>query len=125
MRKLLEVLHALVDQGNTVVVIEHNLEVIKTADWVLDLGPEGGEGGGRLVVEGTPEDVAANPASHTGRFLRPAAAGGGAAEDGVGRCKAVADRKDACCSLSLRARAAKRTKPGVTERPSAPSRPTF
>ena len=70
-RKLLEVLHALVEQGNTVVVIEHNLEVIKTADWVLDLGPEGGEGGGRLVVEGTPEDVAACSGSHTGRFLRP------------------------------------------------------
>ena len=70
-RKLMEVLHALVDQGNTVVVIEHNLEVIKTADWVLDLGPEGGEGGGRIVAEGTPEQVAANPASHTGRFLRP------------------------------------------------------
>jgi len=70
-RKLLEVLHALVDQGNTVVVIEHNLEVIKTADWVLDLGPEGGEGGGRLVAEGTPEDIAAVPESHTGRFLAP------------------------------------------------------
>ena len=70
-RKLLEVLHALVDHGNTVVVIEHNLEVIKTADWVLDLGPEGGEGGGRIVAEGTPEAIAANPASHTGRFLRP------------------------------------------------------
>ena len=70
-RKLLEVLHALVDQGNTVLVIEHNLEVIKTADWVLDLGPEGGEGGGRLVVEGTPEEVAACPASYTGRFLAP------------------------------------------------------
>jgi len=69
-RKLLEVLHALVEQGNTVVVIEHNLEVIKTADWVLDLGPEGGEGGGRVVAEGTPEDVAANEASHTGHFLR-------------------------------------------------------
>jgi excinuclease ABC subunit A len=70
-RKLLEVLHALVETGNTVVVIEHNLEVIKTADWILDLGPEGGEGGGRLVAEGTPEEVAANPASHTGRFLAP------------------------------------------------------
>ncbi len=69
-RKLLEVLHALVEQGNTVVVIEHNLEVIKTADWVLDLGPEGGEGGGCVVAVGTPEDVAANPASHTGHFLR-------------------------------------------------------
>ncbi len=70
-RKLLEVLHALVDQGNTVVVIEHNLEVIKTADWVIDLGPEGGDGGGRIVAEGTPEAVAATPGSHTGRFLAP------------------------------------------------------
>ncbi len=70
-RKLLEVLHALVDQGNSVVVIEHNLEVIKTADWVLDLGPEGGDGGGRIVAEGTPEDIVANPESHTGRFLAP------------------------------------------------------
>jgi excinuclease ABC subunit A len=70
-RKLLEVLHALVDQGNTVVVIEHNLEVIKTADWILDLGPEGGDGGGRIVAEGTPEMIAASPDSHTGRFLAP------------------------------------------------------
>ena len=70
-RKLLEVLHALVDQGNSVVVIEHNLEVIKTADWVLDLGPEGGDGGGRIVAAGTPEAVAANPASHTGAYLVP------------------------------------------------------
>jgi excinuclease ABC subunit A len=70
-RKLLEVLHALVEQGNTVVVIEHNLEVIKTADWVLDLGPEGGDGGGRIVAQGTPEDIAADPDSHTGRFLAP------------------------------------------------------
>ncbi len=71
MRKLLEVLHALVETGNTVVVIEHNLDVIKTADWVIDLGPEGGEGGGRMVAEGTPEDVAAVAESHTGRFLAP------------------------------------------------------
>ncbi|NHN85050.1 excinuclease ABC subunit UvrA [Acetobacter musti] len=70
-RKLLEVLHALVDQGNTVVVIEHNLEVIKTADWILDVGPEGGDGGGRIVAAGTPEDIAACPESHTGRFLKP------------------------------------------------------
>ncbi|WPB84258.1 excinuclease ABC subunit UvrA [Sediminicoccus rosea] len=70
-RKLLDVLHALVNTGNTVVVIEHNLEVIKTADWVLDLGPEGGEGGGRIVASGTPEEIAANPESHTGRFLQP------------------------------------------------------
>jgi excinuclease ABC subunit A len=67
---LLKVLHALRDAGNTIVVIEHNLDVIKTADWVLDMGPEGGAGGGTLVVAGTPEDVAACAASHTGRFLR-------------------------------------------------------
>ncbi len=70
-RKLLEVLHELVDNGNTVVVIEHNLDVIKTADWIIDIGPEGGEGGGRVVATGTPEDVAAVPESHTGRFLAP------------------------------------------------------
>jgi excinuclease ABC subunit A len=64
------VLHSLVDKGNTVVVIEHNLDVIKTADWVLDMGPEGGSGGGELVAEGTPEQIAAVQASHTGEFLR-------------------------------------------------------
>ena len=68
---LLKVLHRLRDHGNTVVVIEHNLDVIKTADWVVDLGPEGGDGGGRVVAQGTPEDVAATPASFTGQFLRP------------------------------------------------------
>ena len=70
-RKLLEVLHHLVDQGNTVVVIEHNLDVIKTADWIIDIGPEGGDGGGRIVAEGTPEDVAGVLESHTGRYLAP------------------------------------------------------
>ena len=69
-RKLLEVLHELVDQGNTVVVIEHNLDVIKTADWIIDLGPEGGDGGGRIVAAGTPEEVAEVEESHTGRYLR-------------------------------------------------------
>ena len=69
-RKLLEVLHALVEAGNTMVVIEHNLEVIKTADWVIDLGPEGGDGGGRIVAEGTPEAVAKVAASYTGQYLR-------------------------------------------------------
>ena len=59
----------LVDQGNSVLVIEHNLEVVKTADWLIDLGPEGGSGGGSIVAEGTPEEVAAVPESHTGRFL--------------------------------------------------------
>jgi excinuclease ABC subunit A len=70
-RKLLEVLHALVESGNTVLVIEHNLEVIKTADWLIDLGPEGGDGGGRIVATGTPDEVAQAPESHTGRYLRP------------------------------------------------------
>ena len=68
-KKLLEVLHELVDQANTVVVIEHNLDVIKTADWILDFGPEGGDGGGEIVAVGSPETVAANPRSWTGRFL--------------------------------------------------------
>ena len=70
-RKLLEVLHELVDQGNTVVVIEHNLDVIKTADWIIDIGPEGGDGGGEIVATGTPEDVAKVERSHTGRYLAP------------------------------------------------------
>ena len=68
--RLLSVLHSLVDRGNTMVIIEHNLDVIKTADWLIDLGPEGGEEGGLIVAEGTPEEIAKNPASHTGRFLR-------------------------------------------------------
>jgi excinuclease ABC subunit A len=68
---LLGVLHRLRDDGNTVVVIEHNLDVIKTADWVVDMGPEGGHRGGMLIAQGTPEDIAASPASHTGRFLAP------------------------------------------------------
>jgi len=65
------VLHTLVESGNTVLVIEHNLEVIKTADWIIDLGPEGGDGGGHIVATGTPEDVAQVDASHTGQYLRP------------------------------------------------------
>src|SRR5262249_42586121 len=68
--KLLDVLHELVDQGNTVVVIEHNLEVIKTADWIVDLGPEGGDAGGHLVAVGTPEEIAATPRSFTGQYLK-------------------------------------------------------
>ncbi len=75
-RKLLTVLSRLVDQGNTVLVIEHNLDVIKTADWLIDLGPEGGDGGGTLVCEGTPEQVAEVEASWTGRFLKPLLSGG-------------------------------------------------
>ena len=74
-RRLLNVLSRLVDQGNTVIVIEHNLDVVKTADWVIDLGPEGGSGGGLIVCEGTPEEVAVHPTSYTGRFLKPLLAG--------------------------------------------------
>ncbi len=70
-RRLLGVLSGLVDKGNTVLVIEHNLDVIKSADWIIDMGPEGGRGGGTVVAAGTPEDVAATPESHTGRFLAP------------------------------------------------------
>ena len=69
-KQLLSVLHALRDHGNTVIIIEHNLDVIKTADWIVDMGPEGGSGGGTLVAEGTPRQVAAHPTSHTGQFLQ-------------------------------------------------------
>jgi len=69
---LLDVLGRLVDQGNTVLIIEHNLDVIKTADWIIDLGPEGGDAGGRVVATGTPEDVARVEASYTGQFLKAA-----------------------------------------------------
>ena len=69
--KLLDVLHELVENGNTVVVIEHNLEVIKTADWIIDLGPEGGDGGGEIVAAGTPEDIVREKRSYTGAFLKP------------------------------------------------------
>ena len=79
-KKLLEVLHELVEQGNSVVVIEHNLDVIKTADWIIDIGPEGGDGGGRIMAEGTPEDVAQVTESHTGRYLAPLLARRQAAE---------------------------------------------
>ena len=69
---LLKVIHRLRDQGNTLVIIEHNLDVIKTADWIIDLGPEGGNEGGRVVATGTPEAVAAQPSSYTGQFLQRA-----------------------------------------------------
>jgi excinuclease ABC subunit A len=69
-QKLLDVLHRLVDAGNTVIVIEHNLDVIKTADYLIDLGPEGGDGGGQIIAQGTPEEVAQVAASYTGHFLR-------------------------------------------------------
>ena len=77
--KLLGVINGLVDKGNTVIVIEHNLDVIKTADHVIDMGPEGGSGGGLVIAEGTPEEIAAHPDSYTGQFLGPVLAGRGVA----------------------------------------------
>jgi excinuclease ABC subunit A len=68
---LLDVIHKLRDAGNTIVIIEHNLDVIKTADWVIDLGPEGGDGGGEIIAEGTPEEVANSKKSYTGKYLKP------------------------------------------------------
>jgi excinuclease ABC subunit A len=89
--RLLAVLHRLVEHGNTVVVIEHNLDVLKTADWVIDLGPEGGEKGGYVIAEGTPEQLAANPASSTGQFLREPLEKGrrkpAASSNGAGRAR--------------------------------------
>jgi excinuclease ABC subunit A len=78
--QLLDVLHELVDQGNTMIVIEHNLEVVKTADWIIDMGPEGGDGGGEVVAAGTPEQIARNPRSYTGEYLKPVLAKKGAKE---------------------------------------------
>jgi len=101
-RKLLEVLGRLVDQGNTVIVIEHNLDVVKTADWIVDLGPEGGERGGTVVAEGTPEEVAATPASHTGAVLRP-----------------VLEAAGRVVPLGRRAVAARRPRPRTTRRAAA------
>jgi excinuclease ABC subunit A len=77
-RRLLQVLNQLVEQGNTVVIIEHNLDVVKTADWIVDLGPEGGNEGGRVIATGTPEEVARHPKSYTGQFLHRALSFGGA-----------------------------------------------
>jgi len=80
-KKLLEALQSLVSQGNTILIIEHNMDVIKASDWVIDLGPEGGDDGGRVVAEGSPEKVAGNKTSHTGRFLRQYLTGGGRLKD--------------------------------------------
>jgi excinuclease ABC subunit A len=131
-KKLLEVLHELVEQGNTVVVIEHNLEVIKTADWVIDLGPEGGDGGGEIVAVGPPEAVAANPRSHTGHFLaevlarRPNPDGGKPiASAKRGRAKSVAQgpaSDDAPVSDNPPAKAASTTSEETTDTKAQPPR---
>ncbi|MBL1089086.1 excinuclease ABC subunit UvrA [Streptomyces sp. NPDC001739] len=121
--KLINVLSGLVDKGNTVIVIEHNLDVIKTADWVVDMGPEGGNGGGLVVAEGTPEEIASVPASHTGKFLREilgdrvsdavtVAAGNGGRSAGPGAAKTPAAKKPAAKKTAAKktaATAAKKT----------------
>ncbi|MFB9909503.1 excinuclease ABC subunit UvrA [Allokutzneria oryzae] len=99
-RKLLGVINGLVDKGNTVIVIEHNLDVIKTADWIVDMGPEGGSGGGTVIAEGTPEDVAAVKASYTGKFLKPL----------LGDGKPAPAKETAAAKTAKRADAAKRTR---------------
>jgi len=89
-QRLLEVLHRLVDQGNSVVVIEHNLDVIKTADRLIDMGPEGGEARGTVIAAGTPEDVAGTPGSHTGEYLAEVGVVGAAPKARRGRARKVA-----------------------------------
>ena len=112
-RKLLEVLHELVDHGNTVVVIEHNLDVVKTADWIIDFGPEGGDGGGEIIAIGTPEDVAADPDSWTGRYLAESSPATPAAPRRPGR---------GCCSGPSRG-STRAAAPARTASPTAAPRP--
>jgi excinuclease ABC subunit A len=112
-RKLLEVLSRLTDQGNTVIVIEHNLDVIKTADWIIDLGPEGGEGGGTVIAEGTPEDVATTPGSYTGAVLVPVLTAGGRVLPAAGRAGRRAPRSKADPAPVRAARKAPAKKTGV------------
>ena len=101
--KLLGVLHSLVDKGNTVIVIEHNLDVIKTADWIIDMGPEGGSGGGTVVATGTPEQVAAHEGSHTGRFLQQVLDGAAAPAPAKRARRTAAARKTPAKRASARA----------------------
>lgn len=108
-RKLLLVLGRLVDQGNTVLVIEHNLDVIKTADWLVDMGPEGGSRGGTVVAEGTPESVAANPESYTGQFLAPLLEGRAAKQSAAKKAPAAAPAKKATTKATTKATAKKAT----------------
>ena len=122
--QLLDVLHELVDQGNTMIVIEHNLEVVKTADWILDMGPEGGDGGGEVVAEGTPEQIARNPKSYTGAVSQ---AGAGAEGEGrLCRCSAfvlASPGRPVYCArpeLNVKEEAVSRNRHGRTQTSSAP-----
>ena len=112
-RRLLTVLSRLVDQGNTVLVIEHNLDVIKTADWLIDLGPEGGSGGGQVIAEGAPEVVAKVKASHTGRYLAPLL-GSGATEKPIVVSKSATTTKSAPKKSVPTKTVQKKTKPKKT-----------
>jgi excinuclease ABC subunit A len=116
-RKLLAVINGLVDKGNTVIVIEHNLDVIKTADWVIDMGPEGGSGGGTVVGDGTPEDIAANPDSYTGQFLKEILAEPAAPAAGVSANKTHPAKKTAAAAKKSAAPAKK--KATATDEPAA------
>jgi excinuclease ABC subunit A len=118
-RKLLAVLGRLVDQGNSVVVIEHNLDVIKTADWVIDMGPEGGSGGGTIVAQGTPEQVAGVPESHTGRFLKEVLAGRGG-RTATAPAAAATKTAKAPRKTSTKAPAKAGTAPGASAKKAAP-----
>jgi excinuclease ABC subunit A len=117
-RKLLHVLSGLVDKGNTVLVIEHNLDVIKTADWLIDMGPEGGSRGGMVVAEGTPEEVAGVAESHTGSFLAPILEGRGAKQPGAPR------RQKAVAATSAPARKATRKTAKKAPAKKAPAKKT-
>jgi excinuclease ABC subunit A len=117
-RKLLGVLQGLTDKGNTVIVIEHNLDVIKTADWIIDMGPEGGSGGGLVVAEGTPEDIAVHPTSYTGVFLAPVLA------ERLGRRAATASKTAAAKSTAGKATASKTTASKTTASKATASKTT-
>ena len=117
------VLSSLVDKGNTVLVIEHNLDVIKTADWIIDMGPEGGSRGGMVVAEGTPEDVAAVPESHTGTFLAPILEGRGAQQPGAPRRQKVVAAKSAPASRTTKKAPAKKTTAAKTAKTAAKKAP--
>jgi excinuclease ABC subunit A len=130
-RKLLGVLSGLVDKGNSVLVIEHNLDVIKTADWIIDLGPDGGRRGGTLVAEGTPEEVAANPASYTGQFLaeilegraaKPSAKQQAAAVNNAPVAKKSAAKKTAAKKSAPAKKVASATKTAATKKTAARKR---
>jgi excinuclease ABC subunit A len=114
-RKLLDVINGLVDKGNTVIVIEHNLDVIKSSDWIVDMGPEGGAGGGTVITTGTPEQVAADPVSYTGQFLAPILAGRGhvPGKEQPTASSTAADRK------TVARKAARQTKAAARPTPSA------